>query len=65
MKQTIEYGEAGVQLVLLDPLEKVFPDETPVPSPLFASIEALRGECAVSDPALQTAVQFFRQMLSV
>lgn len=46
MKQTIEYGEAGVQLVLLDPLEKVFPDETPVPSPLFASIEALRGECA-------------------
>ncbi len=27
--------------------------------------EALRGECAVTDPALQTAVQFFRQMLSV
>ena len=27
--------------------------------------EALRGECTVDDDALQTAVQFFRQMLSV
>ena len=27
--------------------------------------EALRGECTVTDAALQTAVQFFRQMLSV
>lgn len=27
--------------------------------------EALRGECTVDDAALQTAVQFFRQMLSV
>jgi len=27
--------------------------------------EALRGECTVNDEALQTAVQFFRQMLSV
>lgn len=29
------------------------------------SMEALRGECTVDDDALQTAVQFFRQMLSV
>ena len=27
--------------------------------------EALRGECTVNDAAMQTAVQFFRQMLSV
>ena len=32
---------------------------------LLNSEEALRGECAVDDAALQTAVQFFRQMLSV
>ena len=35
-------------------------------SPFLLSAEnALRGECAVDDAALQTAVQFFRQMLSV
>ena len=27
--------------------------------------QALRGECAPNDAAMQTAVQFFRQMLSV
>ncbi len=32
---------------------------------LLNSEEALRGECAVHSAALQTAVQFFRQMLSV
>ena len=35
-------------------------------SPFMASsAEAMRGECTVDDGALQTAVQFFRQMLSV
>ncbi|MCE5343010.1 MAG: M20/M25/M40 family metallo-hydrolase [Eubacteriales bacterium] len=32
---------------------------------LLGGEEALRGECTVDDAALQTAVQFFRQMLSV
>lgn len=32
---------------------------------LLSGEEALRGECAVTDGSLQTAVQFFRQMLSV
>ncbi|HNW87504.1 MAG TPA: M20/M25/M40 family metallo-hydrolase [Candidatus Limiplasma sp.] len=32
---------------------------------LLSGEEALRGECTVDDCALQTAVQFFRQMLSV
>ncbi len=32
---------------------------------LVSGEEALRGECSVTDEALQTAVQFFRQMLSV
>ncbi len=32
---------------------------------LLGGEEALRGECTVDDDALQTAVQFFRQMLSV
>ena len=32
---------------------------------VLGSEEALRGECTVDDDALQTAVQFFRQMLSV
>ncbi len=32
---------------------------------LLSGDEALRGECTVDDAALQTAVQFFRQMLSV
>lgn len=32
---------------------------------LLTGEEALSGECAITDPALQTAVQFFRQMLSV
>ena len=32
---------------------------------LLGSEDALRGECGVDDDALQTAVQFFRQMLSV
>ena len=32
---------------------------------LLSGEEALRGECTVTDDALQTAVQFFRQMLSV
>ena len=32
---------------------------------MLNSEEALRGECTVDDDALQTAVQFFRQMLSV
>ena len=32
---------------------------------LLTSQQALRGECAPDDAAMQTAVQFFRQMLSV
>ena len=32
---------------------------------LLSGEDALRGECSVDDDALQTAVQFFRQMLSV
>lgn len=32
---------------------------------LLNAQEALRGECALTEGALQTAVQFFRQMLSV
>lgn len=32
---------------------------------LLTGEEALRGECSLNDAALQTAVQFFRQMLSV
>ncbi len=32
---------------------------------LVTGEEALRGECVVTDGSLQTAVQFFRQMLSV
>ena len=32
---------------------------------LLTGEEALRGECAITDDSLQTAVQFFRQMLSV
>jgi len=32
---------------------------------LLSSQEALRGECTADDGAIQTAVQFFRQMLSV
>ena len=32
---------------------------------MLGSENALRGECSVDDAALQTAVQFFRQMLSV
>ncbi len=32
---------------------------------LLSGEEALRGECSVTDGSLQTAVQFFRQMLSV
>lgn len=32
---------------------------------MLRGAEALRGECSVKDEALQTAVQFFRQMLSV
>jgi len=32
---------------------------------MLGSEDALRGECTVDDDALQTAVQFFRQMLSV
>jgi carboxypeptidase PM20D1 len=32
---------------------------------LVSGAEALRGECTMTDEALQTAVQFFRQMLSV
>jgi carboxypeptidase PM20D1 len=32
---------------------------------LLSAQEALRGECVAADDAMQTAVQFFRQMLSV
>ena len=32
---------------------------------LLSAQEALRGECTADDDAMQTAVQFFRQMLSV
>ena len=32
---------------------------------LLSAQEALRGECTADDEAMQTAVQFFRQMLSV
>ena len=46
MKIQTQYAAAGVQLRLLDPLEKVFPDQEPVASLEYDRIQALRGECA-------------------